>query len=270
MGGKELLSLALTKPHLHRICPVSLLTNLLCLSKPRYEILLGPSLGPYNNTRLTSFAMQASKDVSPRIQEARMRNSKFLAELTKFRLCPYGTFFTLLKVWLLQSLAILHQVKGRKEWERFTVQQPLLQLLATTYASQFSASRLNAVKILFDSPKFLWTVVIIISLLALQSLLDDFAGKNVDATAWLVESAGRFLYLLPETAQRMQNMLEVHLCLHIIKDLTLCMDTASNAIENVSLGHLNLQDSQHSKSSSTNCRSLIAGSHSAGDDKAEE
>ena len=168
-----------------------------------------------------------------------------------------------------QSLAILHQVKGRKEWERFTVQQPLLQLLATTYASQFSAFRLNALKILFDSPKFLWTVIII-SLLALQSLLDDFAGKNVDATAWLVESAGRFLYLLPETAQRMQNMLEVHLCLHIIKDLTTCMDTASNAIENVSLGHLNLQDSQHSKSSSTNCRSLIAGSHSAGDDKAEE
>lgn len=68
----------------------------------------------------------------------------------------------------------------------------------------------------------------IISLLALQSLLDDFVGKNVDTTAWLVESAGRFLYLLPETAQRMQNMLEVHLFLHIIKDLTTCILAASN------------------------------------------
>ena len=43
----------------------------------------------------------------------------------------------------------------------------------------------------------------------LQSLLDDFSAHNIDTAAWLVESAGRFLYLLPETAQRMQNMLEV-------------------------------------------------------------
>ena len=49
-------------------------------------------------THLNACPMQAMKDVSPRTQEARMRNSKFLAEFTKFRLCPYGTFFTLLKV----------------------------------------------------------------------------------------------------------------------------------------------------------------------------
>ena len=42
--------------------------------------------------------MQSSKDAAPRVQEARMRNSKFIAEFTKFRLCPYGSFFTMLKV----------------------------------------------------------------------------------------------------------------------------------------------------------------------------
>lgn len=42
----------------------------------------------------------------------------------------------------------------------------------------------------------------------LQSLLDDFQGVNVDTAAWLVEGAGRFLYLVPETTQRMENMLE--------------------------------------------------------------
>lgn len=46
-----------------------------------------------------------------------------------------------------------------------------------------------------------------------QKLLDDFAGLNVDTAAGLVESAGRFLYLLPETTQRMENMLEVHFTL---------------------------------------------------------
>ena len=45
--------------------------------------------------------------------------------------------------------------------------------------------------------------------LCLQSLLDAFEGHNVDTAASAVEAAGRYLYLLPETAQRMANMLEV-------------------------------------------------------------
>ena len=44
---------------------------------------------------------------------------------------------------------------------------------------------------------------------ALKTLLDDFAGHNVDAAAALVEAAGRFLYRLPETHMRMANMLDV-------------------------------------------------------------
>lgn len=51
--------------------------------------------------------VQGSKDASPKTLEARMRNTKFLAELTKFRLCPYGTFFTILKVRIdLTSIAL--------------------------------------------------------------------------------------------------------------------------------------------------------------------
>jgi hypothetical protein len=68
----------------------------------------------------------------------RLRNARYLGELTKFRLVPFGTTFSLLK-----------------------------------------------------------------------SLLDDFVGHNVDAAAALVETAGRFLYRLPETQMRMTNMLEV-------------------------------------------------------------
>ena len=44
---------------------------------------------------------------------------------------------------------------------------------------------------------------------ALKTLLDDFAGHNVDAAAALVEAAGRFLYRLPEAHTRMANMLGV-------------------------------------------------------------
>ena len=40
--------------------------------------------------------------------EARLRNCRLLAELTKFKLCPYGTFFTLLKVFLASSILYIH------------------------------------------------------------------------------------------------------------------------------------------------------------------
>lgn len=69
-----------------------------------------------------------------------MRNARYLAELTKFRLAPVGTFFSLLK-----------------------------------------------------------------------GLLDDFSGHNVDAAAALMESAGRYLFCLPETQTRISNMLDVSL-----------------------------------------------------------
>ena len=82
--------------------------------------------------------MQAPRDPTQRSLEARLRNARYIAELTKFRLAPVGTFFSLLK-----------------------------------------------------------------------GLLDDFSGHNVDAAAALVESAGRFLYCLPETQTRISNMLDV-------------------------------------------------------------
>ncbi len=43
----------------------------------------------------------------------------------------------------------------------------------------------------------------------LQSLLDDFVQHNVDTACGLLETAGRFLYRLPETHTRMANMAEV-------------------------------------------------------------
>ena len=49
------------------------------------------------------------------------------------------------------------------------------------------------------------------NVLLLQSLLDDFVQHNVDTACALLESAGRFLYRLPETHTRMANMAEVRL-----------------------------------------------------------
>jgi hypothetical protein len=42
-----------------------------------------------------------------------------------------------------------------------------------------------------------------------QLLLDDFAGHNIEATAALLDTAGRFLYRTPETHERMATMAEV-------------------------------------------------------------
>lgn len=46
--------------------------------------------------------------------------------------------------------------------------------------------------------------------LCAQLLLDDFAGHNIEATAALLDTAGRFLYRTPETHERMATMAEVH------------------------------------------------------------
>jgi len=43
----------------------------------------------------------------------------------------------------------------------------------------------------------------------LKSLLDDFVGHNVDAACALVEAAGRYLSRRPDTATRLNNMLDV-------------------------------------------------------------
>lgn len=42
-----------------------------------------------------------------------------------------------------------------------------------------------------------------------QLLLDDFSGPNIEATAALLDTAGRFLYRTPETHERMASMAEV-------------------------------------------------------------
>ncbi|KAA6426413.1 MAG: hypothetical protein FRX49_03524 [Trebouxia sp. A1-2] len=82
--------------------------------------------------------LQAKKDPTLRTLEARLRNARYLGELVKFRLAPFGTIFVMLK-----------------------------------------------------------------------SLLDDFVQHNVDTACGLLETAGRFLYCLPETHTRMANMAEV-------------------------------------------------------------
>ena len=44
---------------------------------------------------------------------------------------------------------------------------------------------------------------------ALKAMLDDFSGHNVEAVAELLDTAGRFLYHLPESHSRMASMAEV-------------------------------------------------------------
>lgn len=41
--------------------------------------------------------LQARRDPTQRSLEGRLRNARYLGELTKFRLAPAGTFFSLLK-----------------------------------------------------------------------------------------------------------------------------------------------------------------------------
>ncbi|KAL4452134.1 hypothetical protein ABPG75_007796 [Micractinium tetrahymenae] len=53
----------------------------------------------------------------------------------------------------------------------------------------------------------------------LKSLLDDFAGHNIDAACAMVETAGRFFYRLPETSTRMANFLEVMMKLRNARNL---------------------------------------------------
>ena len=91
--------------------------------------------------------LQARKDPTQHSLEARLRNARYIAELTKFRLAPAGTFFSLLK-----------------------------------------------------------------------GLLDDFSGHNVDAAAALVETAGRYLFCIPETQTRISNMLDVSGLFHPCPD----------------------------------------------------
>lgn len=43
--------------------------------------------------------LQAKKDPTLRTLEARLRNARYLGELAKFRLAPFGTIFVMLKVW---------------------------------------------------------------------------------------------------------------------------------------------------------------------------
>ena len=53
----------------------------------------------------------------------------------------------------------------------------------------------------------------------LKTLLDDFTGHNIDAACALVESAGRYLYRLPETSTRMANMADVMMKLRAARNL---------------------------------------------------
>ncbi len=43
----------------------------------------------------------------------------------------------------------------------------------------------------------------------LQKVLDEFVHHNIDVACTMIETAGRFLFLLPETHERMSNMAQV-------------------------------------------------------------
>ena len=40
-------------------------------------------------------------------------------------------------------------------------------------------------------------------------MLDEFVHHNIDVACTMIETAGRFLFLLPETHERMNNMAQV-------------------------------------------------------------
>ena len=46
-------------------------------------------------------------------------------------------------------------------------------------------------------------------LVPLQKVLDEFVHHNIDVACTMIETAGRFLFLLPETHERMSNMAQV-------------------------------------------------------------
>ena len=46
-------------------------------------------------------------------------------------------------------------------------------------------------------------------LVPLQKMLDEFVHHNIDVACTMIETAGRFLFLLPETHERMNNMAQV-------------------------------------------------------------
>ena len=45
--------------------------------------------------------------------------------------------------------------------------------------------------------------------MSLQRMLDEFVHHNIDVACTMIETAGRFLFLLPETHERMNNMAQV-------------------------------------------------------------
>ena len=124
--------------------------------------------------------MQAKKDPTLRSLESRLRNARYLGELAKFRLAPFGTIFVMLKV-------RYHSNK-------------LCSCCKASSSGMLHTCCISADHCLYSN------------LFAVQSLLDDFTHHNVDTACALLETAGRFLYRLPDTHTRMANMAEVSLC----------------------------------------------------------
>lgn len=58
-----------------------------------------------------------------------------------------------------------------------------------------------------------------------KALLADFTQHNVDLLAQLLETCGRYLYLLPYTSERMNEVLETMLRLRRAKNLDLRQQT---------------------------------------------
>ncbi len=139
--------------------------------------------------------MQAKKDPTLRTLEARLRNARYLGELVKFRLAPIGTIFVMLKVRFLADVAI----------HVLPLPASVLPILASDNTiDQLKANVALSEDVIYDSHQHQGSHCAM-----LQSLLDDFVQHNVDTACGLLETAGRFLYRLPETHTRMANMAEV-------------------------------------------------------------
>ncbi|GKE76493.1 regulator of nonsense transcripts UPF2, partial [Tanacetum coccineum] len=52
-----------------------------------------------------------------------------------------------------------------------------------------------------------------------KACLDDFSHRNIDVACNLLETCGRYLYRYPDTNVRMENVLEILMCLKNIKKL---------------------------------------------------
>ena len=104
--------------------------------------------------------LQAHRDPTQRSLEARLRNARYIAELTKFRLAPVGTFFSLLKGLLddfsghnVDAAAALVETAGRFLFCQLEAQTRISNMLDVSWGSCWTCTiRYNSLASRFCAP----------------------------------------------------------------------------------------------------------------------